>query len=105
MGSFCLSSVVRVIHSSTKNLLQKQRKSSNTVLVNRTEFKFYIINYYYYYYLSVTVSKMSRMTDRKERYNSLNDLTGLAQCLLDRNILIDLRNESSVAGKITSVDG
>ncbi|XP_062555292.1 U7 snRNA-associated Sm-like protein LSm10 [Armigeres subalbatus] len=48
---------------------------------------------------------MSRMTDRKERYNSLNDLTGLAQCLLDRNILIDLRNESSVAGKITSVDG
>ncbi|XP_065087279.1 U7 snRNA-associated Sm-like protein LSm10 [Ochlerotatus camptorhynchus] len=48
---------------------------------------------------------MSRLTDRKERFNSLNELTGLAQCLLDRNILIDLRNESSVAGKITNVDG
>lgn len=48
---------------------------------------------------------MSRFTDRKERFNALNDLTGLAQCLVDRNILIDLRNESSVAGKITNVDG
>ncbi|XP_029716930.2 U7 snRNA-associated Sm-like protein LSm10 [Aedes albopictus] len=48
---------------------------------------------------------MSRMTDRKERYNILNELAGLAQCLVNRNILIDLRNESSVAGRITNVDG
>lgn len=48
---------------------------------------------------------MSRMTDKKERYNSFNDLTALTQCLVDRNILIDLRNETSVAGKITNVDG
>ncbi|XP_055637624.1 U7 snRNA-associated Sm-like protein LSm10 isoform X2 [Toxorhynchites rutilus septentrionalis] len=48
---------------------------------------------------------MSQMTDKKERYNSLNDLTGLAQCLVDMNILIDLRNETSVAGKIVYVDG
>uniref|UniRef100_A0A1Q3FCA6 Sm domain-containing protein n=1 Tax=Culex tarsalis TaxID=7177 RepID=A0A1Q3FCA6_CULTA len=45
------------------------------------------------------------MTAKKERYNSFNDLTALTQCLVDRNILIDLRNETSVAGKITDVDG
>ncbi|EJY58040.1 AAEL013425-PB [Aedes aegypti] len=48
---------------------------------------------------------MSRLTERKERYNTLNELAGLVQCLVNRNILIDLRNESSVAGKITNVDG
>ncbi|XP_058455751.1 U7 snRNA-associated Sm-like protein LSm10 [Malaya genurostris] len=48
---------------------------------------------------------MYRMTDKKERFHSLNELTGLAQCLINKNILIDLRNETSVAGKITDVDG
>uniref|UniRef100_A0A182QN48 Sm domain-containing protein n=1 Tax=Anopheles farauti TaxID=69004 RepID=A0A182QN48_9DIPT len=43
--------------------------------------------------------------DKKEKFNSVNHLTGLAQCLINRNILIDLRNETSVAGTIINVDG
>uniref|UniRef100_A0A182NQJ4 5'-nucleotidase domain-containing protein 1 n=1 Tax=Anopheles dirus TaxID=7168 RepID=A0A182NQJ4_9DIPT len=43
--------------------------------------------------------------DKKEKFNSVNHLTGLAQCLIDRNILVDLRNETSVAGTIVNVDG
>uniref|UniRef100_A0A182HKK3 Sm domain-containing protein n=1 Tax=Anopheles arabiensis TaxID=7173 RepID=A0A182HKK3_ANOAR len=41
----------------------------------------------------------------KEKYNSVNHLTGLAQCLIDRNTIIDLRNETMVAGTIVDVDG
>ncbi|XP_055604997.1 U7 snRNA-associated Sm-like protein LSm10 [Uranotaenia lowii] len=48
---------------------------------------------------------MASVVLRKERYHSLNDLVGLAQCLVGQNILIDLRHEASVAGKIASVDG
>ncbi|XP_052901844.1 U7 snRNA-associated Sm-like protein LSm10 [Anopheles moucheti] len=41
----------------------------------------------------------------KEKYNSVNYVTGFAQCLIDRNTLIDLQNETSVAGTIVDVDG
>uniref|UniRef100_A0A182S9K8 LSM domain-containing protein n=1 Tax=Anopheles maculatus TaxID=74869 RepID=A0A182S9K8_9DIPT len=42
---------------------------------------------------------------RKEKYNTVNYLTGVAQCLIRKNTLIDLQNETSVAGKIVAVDG
>ncbi|XP_052869959.1 U7 snRNA-associated Sm-like protein LSm10 [Anopheles cruzii] len=48
---------------------------------------------------------MSLETKNIEKLNSLNELTGLVQCLVDRNTLIDLRNETSVAGTIVHVDG
>ncbi|XP_058118902.1 U7 snRNA-associated Sm-like protein LSm10 [Anopheles coustani] len=48
---------------------------------------------------------MNRKCDRKERFFSLNHLTGLVQCLINQNVLIDLQNETSVAGTITNVDG
>ncbi|KFB40834.1 hypothetical protein ZHAS_00008354 [Anopheles sinensis] len=48
---------------------------------------------------------MHRKCDRKERFFSLNHLTGLVQCLINQNVLIDLQNETSVAGTITDVDG
>ncbi|XP_053657685.1 U7 snRNA-associated Sm-like protein LSm10 [Anopheles marshallii] len=41
----------------------------------------------------------------KEKYNAVNYVTGFAQCLIDRNTLIDLQNETSVAGTIVDVDG
>jgi small nuclear ribonucleoprotein (snRNP)-like protein len=42
---------------------------------------------------------------RKEKFHILNELTGLVHCLINRNVLIDLRHDVSVAGKIVSVDG
>ncbi|XP_035902248.1 U7 snRNA-associated Sm-like protein LSm10 [Anopheles stephensi] len=43
--------------------------------------------------------------NRKEKYNTVNYVTGFAQCLIRKNALIDLQNETSVAGKIVAVDG
>uniref|UniRef100_A0A182IQG3 Sm domain-containing protein n=1 Tax=Anopheles atroparvus TaxID=41427 RepID=A0A182IQG3_ANOAO len=48
---------------------------------------------------------MNRDFDRKEKAYSLNQLTGLVQCLVNKNVLIDLQNETSVAGTIVHVDG
>ncbi|XP_058062297.1 U7 snRNA-associated Sm-like protein LSm10 [Anopheles bellator] len=48
---------------------------------------------------------MSHELKNIEKLNSLNELTGLVQCLVHRNTLIDLRNETSVAGTIVHVDG
>jgi hypothetical protein len=42
---------------------------------------------------------------KHEIYRIYNDLTCLAVSLVNKNILIDLRNETSVAGKIVNVDG
>ncbi|XP_050071567.1 U7 snRNA-associated Sm-like protein LSm10 [Anopheles maculipalpis] len=43
--------------------------------------------------------------NRKEKYNSVNYLTGLAQCIIRKNTLIELQNDTSVAGKVVGVDG
>ncbi|ETN58728.1 5'-nucleotidase domain-containing protein 1 [Anopheles darlingi] len=48
---------------------------------------------------------MNRERDNREKLNSLNELTGLVQRLVNRNVLIDLRNETSVAGTVIHVDG
>ncbi|XP_035783273.1 U7 snRNA-associated Sm-like protein LSm10 [Anopheles albimanus] len=48
---------------------------------------------------------MNRERDNREKLNSLNELTGLVERLVDRNVLIDLRNETSVAGTVIHVDG
>ncbi|XP_053695359.1 U7 snRNA-associated Sm-like protein LSm10 [Sabethes cyaneus] len=48
---------------------------------------------------------MSAASVKREIYRSLNELVCLPQCLVGQNILIDMRNETSVAGKITNVDG
>lgn len=45
------------------------------------------------------------LTDRKEVHLIYNTLACVPKILENRNILIDLRNECSVAGKITNVDG
>ncbi|XP_049276548.1 U7 snRNA-associated Sm-like protein LSm10 [Anopheles funestus] len=41
----------------------------------------------------------------KEKFHSVNYLTGLVQCLIGRNTLLDLQNETTVAGTIVDVDG
>lgn len=45
------------------------------------------------------------LTDRRETHSKYNTLACLVIALKNRNILIDLRNETSVAGKIEDVDG
>lgn len=45
------------------------------------------------------------LTDKKESYNKYNTLNCIPQILMNRNVLIDLRNECSVAGKIVDADG
>lgn len=40
-----------------------------------------------------------------EKYNKLNSLVCIPYILLNENTLIDLRNETSVAGTINDVDG
>ncbi|XP_063708092.1 U7 snRNA-associated Sm-like protein LSm10 [Culicoides brevitarsis] len=45
------------------------------------------------------------LSDRRETFSKYNTLACLATALKGRNILIDLRNETSVAGHIDDVDG
>lgn len=40
-----------------------------------------------------------------EKYNKLNTLVCIPYILLNKNTLVDLRNETSVAGTIDDVDG
>lgn len=44
-------------------------------------------------------------TDSGERFELFNSLSSVPQLLISHNTLIDLRNETSVAGTIDHVDG
>lgn len=43
--------------------------------------------------------------DKREKFNIYNSLVVIPHMLLNRNTIIDLRNDTSVAGTINCVDG
>lgn len=48
---------------------------------------------------------MASRTSKIETYHIFNSLACVPYILLDHNTIIDMRNETSVAGRIDDVDG